>query len=128
MDDPAALNRRLNKALRLLNLAAVSVAEIPSAIYGNILASLVESIAQLSAARQTLIDEHPELDYHFDHERAPTAFMCQIHALERDAENALLGGSREAAISILDEALNLEPPALDYEILEKRRNELLRNA
>jgi hypothetical protein len=54
--------------------------------------------------------------------------MRKVRSLAHEAEDALSRGSRQTAMAKLDEALALEPPALDYEILERRRDEVLRRA
>jgi len=68
------------------------------------------------------------LEYHFDPDRAPTAFMREVQRLERESQEALANGNRLLATQKLNEALCLEPPPLTYEVLERRRNELSRSA
>lgn len=128
MDAPEELNRKLNRALRHANLAAATVANLRAELGQSLLDKLTNVIVELSAAQQSLFAEHPELEWHLETDRAPTTFMRRIQSLAEDAQRSLETGSKVAAVAKLQEALLLEPPPLQYEILEKRRNELLANA
>lgn len=128
MDSPEDLNRKLNRALRHANLAAVTVADLQTELRRPLLDALTNVIVELSAAQRSLFAEHPELEWHFEAGRPPTKFMQQIHSLADEAESALEAGSRVAAVAKLQEALSLEPHPLPYESLEKRRDELLADA
>lgn len=126
--DAADLNRRLNRAARLANLAAVSVASGGAPVTKTLTAKLVDVLAEINTVQQSLIRGNPDLEYHSDPERPPTAFMLSIQQLEREADSAIAQGDRALAVRKLDEALALEPPPLAYEVLEKRRNEISRSA
>jgi hypothetical protein len=85
-------------------------------------------ISELTATKRALVAQFPELEYHFEPERAPTEFMRHVQELSEEAEKAAANGLQATAIAKLQEALSLEPPSLVYEFLEKRRDELLKNA
>jgi hypothetical protein len=120
--DAAELNRRLNRAARVVNLAAVSVAEV--AVTKALTKKLVETLAEINDAQLALFQSNPELEYHFDPARAPTAFMREVQGLEREAEAAFAQGNGPLARQKFDEALGLEPPPLAYEAIEKRLRQL----
>jgi hypothetical protein len=122
--DAAELNRRLNRAARLVNLAAVTVADGGGSPSKSLTEKLVGVLAEIADAQHSLFRTHPELEYHFDPDRAPTAFMRTVQRLERESEEALAAGNRALAAQKINEALGLEPPPLAYEVLERRRNEM----
>jgi len=126
--DAAELNRRLNRAARFANLAAVAVADGGGSHSKSLTEKLVGALAEIADAQQSLFRAHPELEYHFDPDRAPTAFMRVVQRLERESEEALAAGNHVLAARKLNDALALEPPPLAYEVLERRRNELSRSA
>jgi hypothetical protein len=126
--DAAALNRRLNRAARLANLAAVAMTEGGSSATKVVTEKLVDALAQITAVQQSLFRTNPDLEYHSDPKRSPTPFMLAIQQLVRQADAAVAKGDRALALQKLDQALALEPPPLPYEILEKRRNEISRSA
>ncbi len=126
--DAAELNRKLNRAARFANLAAVTVANGGSPVSKAITAKLVDVLAEIKTVQQSLVRGNPELEYHFDAQRPATRFMRQVQQLHADAEAAFASGDRDLALRKLDEALTLEPPPLAYEVLEKRRNEISRSA
>jgi len=126
--DAHELNRRLNRAARFANLAAVAVADGGSPVSKALTEKLVDVLAEIDAIQRDLIGKSPELEYHYEADRAPTAYMRQLQQLDREAQEALANGNRALAMHKLNEALALEPPPLPYEILEKRRNEIARSA
>ena len=122
--DAAELNRRLNRAARFANLAAVTVANGGSPISKALTEKLVAVLAEITAVQKSLVQRHPDLEYHFDPQRPPSAFMREVQRLGLEAQTAIAKGDRNLAILRINEALALEPPPLAYEILEKRRNEI----
>ena len=126
--DAAELNRRLNRAARFANLAAVAVADGGLPAFTTLTAKLVNVLAEITSVQQSLIRTNPELEYHSDPGRPATAFMREIQKLDREAQVALAMGDVALATRKLSEALDREPPPLVYEILEKRRDEISRSA
>ena len=126
--DTAELNRRLNRAASFTNLAAVAVANGSGALSKSLTEKLVGVLAEITDAQHSLFRTNPELEYHFDPDRAPTTFMREVQRLEREAQDAIERGNRHLATQKLNDALALEPPPLAYEVLERRRNELSRGA
>ena len=126
--DAAELNRTLNRAARFANLAAVTVANGGVEVSKNLVEKLVEVLAEIDAVQRALVRDNPELEYHFESDRAPSAFMREVQRFGREAEQAMAHGDHSLAIQKLNQALALEPPPLAYEILEKRRNEIARSA
>jgi hypothetical protein len=126
--DAAELNRRLNRAARFANLAAVAVADAGGGRLKGLTEKLVEVLAEIADAQQSLYRSNPDLEYHFDPHRAPTSFMGEVQRLDRESQQALAAGNKLLAAQKLNDALALEPPPLAYEVLEKRRNELSRSA
>lgn len=126
--DAAELNRKLNRAARFANLAAVAIAEGGDAGSRSLTEKLVGVLAEIANAQQQLFRTNPEHEYHFDPDRAATPFMQQVQRLERESQEALGAGNRQLAVQKLNDALALEPPPLAYEVLERRRNELSRSA
>ena len=128
MATPEELIRKLNRVTRHLNDAAVEVAPLKSELKLDVIPILVSAISEVIEALHTLFAQHPHLEYHFDPDREPTEFMRRVQQLAEDAEKALASGSKSTAIDKLQEALSLEPPSLAYEVLEKRRDEILKIA
>lgn len=124
--EAAELNRRLNRAARFANLAAVAVAD-GGGHFKRLTEKLVGVLAEIADAQQVLFRTNPELEYHFDPNRPPTAFMREIQRLERESQEALAAGNPLLAAQRLTDALALEPPPLPYEVLERRRNEVSRS-
>ena len=120
-----ALNRRINHVLRLLNGIAVSV---PSLLRKNdsdvALRELVEAIEHVHNLQRMIVGIEPGLEYHSDPAKAPTAAMKKLADILRSAETHIRAGNTQAAEEAFKAALELEPPPLAYEQIEKRLNSL----
>ncbi len=103
----------------MANLAAVAIGD-GSPASKRATEKLVEALTAISDAQKSLFASNPELEFHFDPGREPTAFMREIERLGREADSALAKGDRQLAQRKLTEALALEPPPLAYEVIEKR--------
>jgi len=119
MDDLGALNRLLNRCARDLNDAAVAITKTEAEEVRSCVALLVGAIAKVTEIQAKIFRIEPELEYHYDPNRKPTAYMRELANLAESAKAAERKGDLETARRHLVTAMALEPPALTYEALSR---------
>ena len=124
MTDLENLNRAVNRALRELNAVAVGVASAPLGDRKGALAQITQALAHVDALQRSIYTADPSLEYHYDPNRPPTESMNKVADLVDAAEAQVAKGDVRGALETLHHALQLEPPPLAYETIEKRLKSL----
>lgn len=124
MNELEKLNRSVNRSLRELNGIAVAVSSSLWTDRKAALHEVIQALAHLDAVQRLIYTSDPKLEYHFDPNRPPTHAMTMLAQLVDKAEDQARNGDVPGAKQALQRALELEPPPLAYETIEKRLNEL----
>jgi hypothetical protein len=124
METYVSINRLLNRSLRTLNELAVEVGKSTLEDRKSAIAQIAVAIDEVENVRETVCAQEPDLDYHYDNNRAPTKFMLEIAAFVQESHALEQAGKVDMAIKKLEDARALEPPALTHEMLTKRIEQL----
>lgn len=114
------LNRELNRALRVTNRVVVDVAASSLRDRTAAVQDLTQALVHLENVYRMIVAEDPSLEYHFDPDREPSATMRTIASLVKEADTYTSNGNITEAVKLLEQARDMEPPPLVYEIVEKK--------
>lgn len=120
MTDFEQTNRLLNRAERVVDELAQELATLPFNAKEQSLRRLAEALELLGKVKKTIIQHDPSLEYHFNDEMPATKYMSEIHSYVAEADRLMESKDFESAISLLKEALKMEPPPIIYEALVKK--------
>lgn len=121
----AEFNRTLNRALRAIDEVA-SKSAAPDVLTKRIeaLAHAREALKHLMNLQELLVEQAPELAYHFDAALQPTEYMKKIAAQVQASREFERNGRAAEAIAALRKALEEEPPPFAYESIAKELRRL----
>jgi hypothetical protein len=114
------LNRSVNRALRELNKIAVCVASSSIERRNEATRAITQALAHLDSLQQCIISSAPDLEFHYDPNREPSRLMRVITDLAEVAESHVQQGNTKAATEAFLQLMDMEPPPLIYEMIEKR--------
>ena len=114
------LNRALNRALRVTNRVAVDEAASSLRDLAAAVKEITQALEHLENLYRFIVAEDPNLEYHFDPDRAPSETMKAIANLVKEADTCTNDGKPTEAVKLLQQARDMEPPPLVYEIIEKK--------
>lgn len=112
------LNKSLNKTLRNLSEVTKLLVNGKSKGYENDLEKAVEAVSLISDIQRCLYNKVPELSWHCEENKKDTSFMSEIRNLLKEAHDLENSGDIEGSAKVLQKALQLEPPAIQYEVIE----------
>lgn len=117
MKEYEKLNRILNQSQRVLDELAREVVDTEFAPIKKNVGRVVRAIELISKVQASLWQRVPDLAFHFEPGRPDTALMARVRQLVADAKSLEADNATDQAIQKLRQALELEPPALDYEVI-----------
>ncbi len=124
-DDPVraleCVSRPIDRAMQ-----ALAASELPGR--QDMMSELGAVLEQIKHLRAPLIAANPDADYHHDKSIPPTPYMQRLFDLHAESETALDDGNALLAATFLNEALGLDPPPIVYEMIERKRDEILAGA
>ena len=114
------LNRSVNRVLRELNKIAVCVASSSIERRNEATHAITLALAHMDSLQRYIILSAPDLEYHYDPDREPSRLMRVMADLAETAESYVQQGNTKAATEAFLQLMNMEPPPLIYEMIEKR--------
>lgn len=111
------LNRSINHALRSVNYIAVELARSECEERSENIKKIASVLELLADVQRTIYKVRPDLEYHYDNERAPTEYMVQFRNHLLAARKLEESGKIPEALEELRLALAMEPPPLPHERL-----------
>lgn len=126
MKELERLNRDVNRALRELNGIAVAVSSATLANRKGALHEAAEALVHLDNLQRLIYASDPTLEYHYDPDRPATDAMAALARVVDEAEKQIKDGDISLAVKTLQLALEMEPPPLAYESIQKRLQSLVK--
>ena len=124
-DDPIRALERISRHIDRA-MQALAASQLPER--KDMMSELGAVLEQIRHLRKPLIAACPDADYHHDKSIPPTPYMQRLFDLHTESEMALDDGNALLAVAILNEALGLDPPPIVYEMIERKRDEILAGA